>query len=111
MMRVFENPSARAASTYGISRIASALDRTIRAASGMKGMQIATITWRISDPKTATTVSAMIIVGKAISTSITRWMNRSTLPPRKALVTPRMRPVVAPVKAAMKPMNSAVRAP
>ena len=43
--------------------------------------------------------------------SITRWMMRSTLPPKYALATPMTAPSVAPTSAHENPTSIAVREP
>jgi len=73
-------PAARAASTYGISRIANALDRATSAARGIIGIAIATMTLPMPVPRIDTTASARMISGNARKMSITRWIRRSTLP-------------------------------
>ena len=50
-MRRWRSPSARAASTYCISRIDSTLARMTRAARGMIGIEIAIITLVIDGPE------------------------------------------------------------
>src|SRR3989441_1412428 len=80
MIRRCRNPAARAASTYGISRMASALDRDTRAARGLIGIAIATMTLTIPVPRIETTASARMISGNARKMSITRCTRRSTLP-------------------------------
>ena len=52
-------------------------ERTTRAQRGISGMVMATITLCTPVPKIATTASAMMISGNAISTSNTRWKTRS----------------------------------
>jgi hypothetical protein len=48
----------------------------------MNGIVIAMITLNTPVPNTATTASARMISGKAISTSSTRWKMRSNQPPK-----------------------------
>ena len=62
-------------------------------------------------PSTATTVIASTMIGNDSSTSMTPWMMRSVLPPKYADTTPMIAPAVEPMKDAMKPIASAVRAP
>jgi hypothetical protein len=54
----------------------------MRAASGMKGRAMAKITFCRPVPKIDTIASAMMITGKAMKTSMTRWRIRSILPPK-----------------------------
>ena len=81
-MRAWLKPSARAASTYGTSRTASALARTTRPHRGTSGTVMAMMTFSTPLPNTATTASARMIRGKAIRTSSTRWNTRSNQPPK-----------------------------
>ena len=53
-----------------------------RAQRGISGMVIATMTLCTPVPKIATTASAMIINGNAITTSKMRWKIRSSRPPK-----------------------------
>ena len=64
MMRRCVNPEARAASTYGISRMDSALDRMTRAHRGIIGMVMARIRFDRLLPRMATIASARMIRGK-----------------------------------------------
>ena len=57
-MRRWRSPSARAASTYCISRIDSTLARMTRAARGTIGIEIAMITLGIDGPSAADITSA-----------------------------------------------------
>src|SRR5215831_9029705 len=111
MMRRWRKPAARAASTYGISRIASALDRATSAARGIIGIAIAMITLTMPVPRIDTTARARMISGNARKMSITRCTNKSTLPAKYALATPITAPIVAPRNAHAKPTSIAVREP
>ena len=82
MMRGWPKPEARAASTYGISRTASALERTTRAQRGTIGVAMARMTLPAPVPRIATTASARMITGKAKNTSMTRCTTRSMRPPK-----------------------------
>src|SRR5712692_12065345 len=76
MIRTAPVPTDRVASMYGISTIASALERTTRATRGMIGTVIAAITFMILSspvPRAATTAIAMTMSGKLRSTSMSRW--------------------------------------
>ena len=64
MMRAWPKPAARAASTYGISRIASAEARITSAQRGIIGIMIATIRFGSELPRIATSASARMISGK-----------------------------------------------
>ena len=66
----------------------SAAERTTLAQFGNSGIVIANITKYSSVPNTATMASARMIPGKAMNTSTKRCSRMSTLPPKKALVTP-----------------------
>ena len=111
MIRAWPKPAARAASTYGSSRIASALERTTRAQRGSIGIAIASMTLTAPVPRITTTASARMMSGKARSTSITRSSSRSVRPPKYALATPSTRPSVPPMNDAPRPTKSAVREP
>ena len=62
--------------------IDSALERTTRATRGITGNVIATITFSVPGPSAATTAIAMTIKGNEMSTSMSRSMACSTLPPK-----------------------------
>src|SRR5262245_52623610 len=111
MIRRWRYPAARAASTYGISRIANALERDTRAARGIMGIAIATMTLPMPVPRMDTTARARMISGNARKMSITRWTSRSTLPAKYALATPITAPIVAPRNAQANPTSMAVREP
>src|SRR2546426_666629 len=74
-------PSARAASTYCISRIDSTLQRITRAARGVIGIQMAIITLWSAGPRAADITSASTSNGSPCRMSSTRWVTRSVLPP------------------------------
>ena len=57
MMRDAPKPQARAASTYGTSRITSAAERTTRAQRGISGMVMAMMTLCTPVPKIDTMAS------------------------------------------------------
>ena len=80
-MRTCRRPTARAASTYCISRIDSTLARMTRAALGMIGIEIASTTFGIDGPSAADMTSASTSSGSPCRMSITRWVMRSVLPP------------------------------
>src|SRR5687768_7318937 len=111
MIRSAPEPTARAASMYGIATMESALDRTTRATRGMTGKVIATITLPVPGPSAATTAMAMTMSGNEMSTSMSRSITCSILPPKYALVTPKTSPSVEPTSDDVKPTSSAVRAP
>jgi hypothetical protein len=75
------SPSARAASTYCISRIDSTLDRTTRAARGMIGTEIAITTLVIDCPSAADITIASTRSGSPWRMSSTRCVTRSSRPP------------------------------
>src|SRR5258706_144424 len=77
--------------------MASALERATRAARGIMGTVMATMTFMIPVPRIETTARARMMRGKARKMSSTRWMRRSTLPPKNALLTPMMAPTAAPM--------------
>ena len=80
-MRRCRSPSARAASTYCISRIDSTLARITRAARGMIGIEIAKMTFWIEGPSAADITRASTSSGSPCRMSMTRWVTRSVLPP------------------------------
>src|SRR5205823_1431900 len=111
MMRAFPNPAARAASTYGISRMLSAVDRMTSAQRGTMGIVMAMMRFGSVLPRMATMARARMMSGKAMKMSMKRCRYRSTRPPKNALPTPRMAPRVAPTTAAPNPTMRAVRDP
>ena len=74
MIRVWPNPAARAASTYGISRIASAEARITSAQRGIIGIMMAVIRFGSELPRMATSARASTISGNDRKMSITRWV-------------------------------------
>src|SRR5262245_60961649 len=75
----WEQPTARAASTYMCSLMLRALERTMRVVRGMMGMAMANTTLGMERPRTVTMASARISNGKARMISMKRCRNRSTL--------------------------------
>ena len=75
-------PNARAASTNGISRSASALLRRTKAHRGTMGTVMAKMTFVIPEPSNETTTRAKMINGNDKSRSMKRWSTRSILPPK-----------------------------
>ncbi len=71
---MWPKPAARAASTYGISRMASAEARITRAQRGIIGIVMAMIRFGSELPRMATSARASMISGKDRKMSITRWM-------------------------------------
>src|SRR5438034_772970 len=65
-IRRCRTPSARAASTYCISRMDSTLDRITRAARGMIGIEIAITTLWMAGPSAADITSASTSSGKPL---------------------------------------------
>ena len=84
MMRACPNPAALAASTYGISRMASALERITSAQRGIMGMVIAAITFSRLLPRMATMASARMIRGNEMKMSMKRCTTRSIHPRRRS---------------------------
>src|SRR5262249_2100589 len=82
MMRAWLKPAARAASTYGISRIDRALDRMTSALRGIIGTMIARMTFWMPVPSTTTTARARMMSGKDRKMSMTRCTSRSVRPPK-----------------------------
>src|SRR5207247_1462008 len=71
-MTTSETPSARAASTYIVSRITSTEPRTMRATRGAYTIPMATMTLATLGPSEAISAMARMMAGKAMSPSITR---------------------------------------
>ena len=80
-MRRWRTPTARAASTYCISRIDSTLERITRAARGMMGTEMAMTTLWMEAPSAADITMARTRRGSPWRMSSTRWVMRSVLPP------------------------------
>ena len=60
---------------------------------------------------TATRSIARMILGKDIITSTTRWLNRSTRPPRYPLSIPQVNPTQSPAKTEIQATISVIRTP
>ncbi len=75
-------PIARAASTNGISRIAKVLERMTRAALGMRGIEIARITFSTDGPRAADITRAITSRGSPCMMSMMRWAIMSHQPIR-----------------------------
>ena len=72
-------PSARAASTYSISRTTSTEARTMRAVCGVVAIDSAIITLTTDAPSTALIAIARMIGGNAMNASIRRMSGPSSL--------------------------------
>ena len=80
-MRRCRTPSARAASTYCISRMDRTLERMTRAARGMIGIEMAMTTLWSAGPSAADMTSAKTSSGSPWRMSRIRWVTRSLVPP------------------------------
>ena len=89
-MRVSLMPMARAASTNGISRSDSVLERMTRATLGTSGMAMAMMVLVSEGPSEAAITSAITSSGSDCMMSIRRCTSRSNQPPKK----PDIRPMV-----------------
>ncbi len=103
--------TARAASTNGISRSASVLERMMRATLGTRGMAMAMIVLPSEGPSEAAITSAITSSGNACMMSISRCTMRSTQPPKKPDMSPTAVPIRHPRSVAPTPTASEMRAP
>ena len=83
-MRVSLMPTARAASTNGISRSDSVLERMMRATLGTSGMAMAMMVLASDGPSEAAITSAITSSGSDCMMSIRRCTSRSNQPPKIA---------------------------
>ena len=104
-------PRLRAASTNVWRLSDSVLPRTKRANAGMLKIATARMTFAIPLPRTATTLMARRMPGKANSTSQTRMTTRSHQPSKYPEVRPSSVPTTAPTSTEEKPAVSEMRAP
>ena len=81
-------PTARAASTNGISRSDSVLERMTRATFGTSGMAMAMMVLVSDGPSEAAMTSAITSSGSDCMMSIRRWTRRSNQPPKKPDIRP-----------------------
>src|SRR5439155_12207757 len=104
-------PTALAASMYGLWRIESTSDRSVRAAVGVSRTARAMITLFTDWPRAAISESARMMGGSAISVSTTRWLALSATPPTYAVTTPQRPPSVTPTSTETSPTQRDRRAP
>ena len=81
MMRISLMPRARAPWMKSRSRNEMAEPRAIRANLGVMAMAMAMERFTIPEPRTASTISPRIVVGKVISRSVNRTVTASMTPP------------------------------
>jgi hypothetical protein len=81
-MRVSLMPTARAASTNGISRSDSVLERMTRATLGTRGMAMAMMVLVSEGPSEAAMTSAITSSGSDCRMSMRRCTVRSSQPPK-----------------------------
>ena len=80
MIRISLAPMARLDSTYGISLMLSATERTTRVMLGVNTITSAAMTLRNDEPNAATRAIASSNDGKAVRASMKRCTIRSNLP-------------------------------
>src|SRR5213596_1240267 len=109
-MTTSETPSARAASTYIVSRITSTEPRTMRATRGAYTIPMATMTLATLGPSEAISAMARMMAGKAMSPSITRITGLSSRRQYPA-ASPKTSPTAKASSTTAAPTRSDSRAP
>src|SRR5437867_1957569 len=109
-MTTSETPSARAASTYIVSRITSTEPRTMRATRGAYTIPMATMTLATLGPSEAISAMARMMAGKAMSPSITRITGLSSRRQYPA-ASPQTSPTAKASSTTAAPTSSESRAP
>src|SRR5207249_3035641 len=109
-MTTSETPSARAASTYIVSRITSTEPRTMRATRGAYTIPMATMTLATLGRSEAISAMARMMAGKAMSPSITRITGLSSRRQYPA-ASPQTSPTANASSTTAAPTRSESRAP
>src|SRR5713101_5351130 len=111
MIHALERPATTASATKSCSLIASVSPRICRAKRGQRSRAITRITLRKLGSETATSTTAMRIVGSDSPTSVSRIRTASVRPPRYPEIRPSMVPNVPATPIAMRDTAREIRLP